>query len=46
MEQLQITRNINQQVCQFFLTEVELEAAYRLMQRRYLDEDFANTLCN
>ena len=44
MEQLQITRNINQQVCQFFLTEVELEAAYRLMQRRYLDEDFANTL--
>lgn len=46
MEQLQIARTINEKVCLFLLTEKELETAYRLMQKRYLDEDFATALCN
>lgn len=41
MEQLQISRTINHQNFLFTLSEDELEQAYRLKQRRYLDEDFA-----
>jgi len=46
MEQLQITRTINNQICLFILSEAELEQAYRIKQRQYLDEDFANTLAD
>lgn len=44
MEQLQIKRRINKQDCLLSLTEAELELAYRIKQRQYLDEDFANAL--
>ena len=44
MEQLQIKRTINNQVCLFTLTEDELTQAYRIKQRQYMDEDFANAL--
>ena len=46
MEQLQITRNINDQPYFFILSEEELELAYRIRQRQYLDEDFANALAD
>lgn len=46
MEQLEITRQINNHPWHFTLTEDELEAAYRLKQRRYLDEDFAIALAD
>ncbi len=46
MEQLQIARNINNQVCLFMLTETELELAYRIKQRQYMDEDFANAIAD
>ena len=46
MEQLQIARTINDQVCLFLLSDEELELAYRIKQRQYLDEDFANALAD
>ena len=46
MEQFQIARNINNQVCLFILTETELELAYRIKQRQYMNEDFANALAD
>lgn len=44
MEQLQIKRRINKQDCLLSLTETELELAYRMKQREYLSQDFANAL--
>mgnify|MGYP003510634704 CR=1 FL=1 len=44
MEQLQIKRRINKQDCLLSLTEAELELAYRMKQREYLSQDFANAL--
>lgn len=41
---LQIRRLINGQIHTITLTEEELEQAYRIKERRYLDEDFANAL--
>lgn len=39
---LEIRRLINGQIHTITLTEEELEQAYRIKERRYLDEDFAN----
>lgn len=44
MSRLQIERTIGNQKTTITLTESELEKAYRIMERRYLDEDFANAL--
>ena len=44
MEGLQIERTINNKKITVTLTDDELEKAYRIMEQRYLDEDFANTL--
>lgn len=44
MEELQILRIINEKVCVITLSEDELEQAYRIKERRYLDEDFVNTM--
>lgn len=46
MEGLQIERNIDNRNITITLTEDELEKAYRIMERRYLDEDFANALAD
>lgn len=41
---LEIRRLIDRQKHTITLTEEELEQAYRIKERRYLDEDFANAL--
>ena len=46
MEELQIERNIDNRRSTITLTDGELEKAYRIMERRYLDEDFANALAD
>ena len=46
MKELQIKRNIRNKNTMITLTDEELEKAYRIMERRYLDEDFANTLAD
>ena len=46
MKELQIERNIGNKNTMITLTDEELEKAYRIMERRYLDEDFANTLAD
>ncbi len=46
MRELQIERTIENKKTTITLTEDELEKAYRIMERRYLDEDFANALAD
>lgn len=46
MEGLTIERLIGKDNVTITLTEDELEKAYRIKERRYLDEDFANTLAD
>ena len=46
MEELTIERLIGKNKLTITLTEDELEKAYRIMERRYLDEDFANALAD
>lgn len=46
MKELQIERNIDNEIVTITLTDDELEKAYRIMERRYLDEDFANALAD
>ena len=46
MKELQIERNIDNRRFTATLTDDELEKAYRIMERRYLDEDFANALAD
>ena len=46
MKELQIERTIENRKITVTLTNEELEKAYRIMERRYLDEDFANTLAD
>ena len=46
MNELQIERTIDNRKITATLTDDELEKAYRIMERRYLDEDFANTLAD
>ena len=46
MKELQIERSIGNKKTLITLTDEELEKAYRIMERRYLDEDFANTLAD
>lgn len=46
MERLELRRLINKRIHTITLTEDELEQAYHIMERRYLDEDFANYLAD
>lgn len=46
MEELKIERLIEQNNITITLTENELERAYRIKERRYLEEDFANALAD
>lgn len=46
MEELTIERQIGKDKITITLTEDELEKAYRIKERRYLDEDFANALAD
>lgn len=46
MEELTIERLIGKDKITITLTEDELEKAYRIKERRYLDEDFANALAD
>lgn len=46
MEELTIERLIRKDKITIILTEDELEKAYRIKERRYLDEDFANALAD
>ncbi len=46
MEELTIERRIGQDNITITLTEDELEKAYRIKEKRYLDEDFANALAD
>lgn len=46
MEQLQISRKIKNQMCLFILSDEELEMAYRIKQKQYLEEDFAEALAD
>ena len=46
METLKLKRIINNQNHTITLSDDELERAYRIMERRYLDEDFANYLAD
>lgn len=46
METLELKRIINNQNHTITLSDDELERAYRIMERRYLDEDFANYLAD
>ncbi|MCM1188554.1 MAG: hypothetical protein NC541_04565 [bacterium] len=46
MKELQIERDIDHKKTAITLTDGELEKAYRIMERRYLDEDFANALAD
>ncbi|NBI85534.1 hypothetical protein D3Z47_04645 [Lachnospiraceae bacterium] len=46
MKELQIERNMDNKKITVTLTDDELEKAYRIMERRYLDEDFANALAD
>ena len=46
MNELQIERTIDNRKITVTLTDDELEKAYRIMERRYLDEDFANALAD
>ena len=43
---MDIKRILNRQSHTFTLTETELEQAYRIMEKRYLEEDFVNTMSN
>lgn len=42
--ELKITRNINEKEMEITLTEEEIEKAYRIMQREYLEEDITNEI--
>lgn len=46
MKELKIERNKDNRKITVTLTDDELEKAYRIMERRYLDEDFANALAD
>ncbi len=46
MEEMIIERLIGKDNITITLTEDELEKAYRIKERRYLDEDFANALAD
>lgn len=46
MKELQIERTIDNRTITITLTDDELEKAYRIMERRFLDEDFANALAD
>lgn len=46
MNELQIERNMDNKKITVTHTDDELEKAYRIMERRYLDEDFANALAD
>lgn len=46
MEEMIIERQIGKGKVTITLTEDELERAYRIKERRYLDEDFANALAD
>ena len=46
MEEMIIERLIGKDNITITLTEDELEKAYRIKEKRYLDEDFANALAN
>ena len=46
MKELKIERNKDNRKITVTLTDDELEKAYRIMDRRYLDEDFANALAD
>ena len=46
MKELKIERNIDNRKITVTLTDDELVKAYRIMDRRYLDEDFANALAD
>lgn len=46
MDELKIERDIDNRRTTITLTDGELEKAYRIMERRYLDEDFANALAD
>ncbi len=46
MKELQIERTIDNKKFTATLTDDELEKAYRIIERRYLDEDFANALAD
>ena len=43
---MKIERVLHRQSHTFTLTETELEQAYRIMEKRYLEEDFVNTMSN
>ena len=43
---LEIKRLIDRQIHTITLTEEELEQAYRIKERHYLEEDFANVLAD
>ena len=43
---MDIKRILHRQSHTFTLTETELEQAYRIMEKRYLEEDFVNTMSN
>ena len=46
MKELLIKRIINRQKITITITDAELEKAYRIMERRYLDDDFSNFLAD
>ena len=46
MEELAIERLIGKDSITITLTEDELEKAYRIKEKRYLEEDFANALAD
>lgn len=46
MKELQIKRTIENETIITTLSDGELEKAYRIMERRYLDEDFSNALAD
>lgn len=46
MKNLEITRTLNNTTHAITLTDEELELAYRIMERRYLEEDFANAIAD
>ena len=45
-QNMKIERVLHKQSHTFTLTETELEQAYRIMEKRYLEEDFVNTMAN
>lgn len=46
MQNLEIKRTICNKTHTITLTDEELELAYRIMERRYLEEDFANAIAD